>query len=315
MMTDIQILIVEDEGIVAEEIKSRLLNRGYGVSGIVSTGEAAIRSVEEQRPDLVLMDIRLKGDMDGVEAAGRIRERRDIPVVYLTAYADDETLDRAKITEPFGYILKPFEESDLHSNIEMALYNHEMEQRLKKSEENYRTLFDNAVLGIYRLSQDETVLMANSAFVRMLGYDSQEELLKMAASGTSLYSPKHPRTGIRERMEKENKLVAVESAWLRKDGSTLYTRENIRSVRDKKGNFLYCEGIVEDVSEKMKAQHQLEKTLRDLRKAVFIIDVETAEVTFCNAAASKIFGEIEVSRSSIDEALIIIAAYSEKKSN
>ena len=134
-----RILVVEDEGIIASHIQVVLIGSGYEVVGVSSYGEEAVGKAEALRPDLVLMDIMLRGPMDGVEAAGQIRERFDIPVVYLTAYADDDTLARAKITEPFGYVLKPFERRELQTAIEMALYKHEMDIARKRAEEARET--------------------------------------------------------------------------------------------------------------------------------------------------------------------------------
>lgn len=125
------ILIVEDEWIVAEDIKSSLKNLGYRVADIVSSGEKVIAKVEEHNPDLVLMDIMLKGQMDGIEAASRIHSQFDIPIVYLTAYTDEKLLERAKITEPYGYIVKPFENRELSTAVEIALYKHNVEKQLK----------------------------------------------------------------------------------------------------------------------------------------------------------------------------------------
>ncbi|MBW4528893.1 MAG: response regulator [Phormidium tanganyikae FI6-MK23] len=116
-----RILVVEDERIVARDIEKRLKKLGYVVPASVASAEAAIEKVAELRPDLVLMDIRLKGQMDGIEAAEQIRAKYETPVIYLTAYADEATLQRAKATEPFGYIVKPFDERDLHVAIEVAL--------------------------------------------------------------------------------------------------------------------------------------------------------------------------------------------------
>jgi len=144
-MTTSPILIVEDEGIIARDIKNRLKGFGYAVCAPVSSAEEAIKKVEEMHPDLVLMDIRLKGKMDGIEAADEIRNRFNIPVVYLTAYADDNTLQRAKITEPFGYILKPFRGRELHTAIEIALYKHKMEQKLKQSFEKLRSIMEETI--------------------------------------------------------------------------------------------------------------------------------------------------------------------------
>ncbi|MDD3247162.1 MAG: response regulator [Methanosarcina sp.] len=129
-MTEGRILIVEDEHIVAMGIKRMLKGLGYTVTGVASSGEDAISKAESTFPDLVLMDIMLKGELDGVEAAKEIKERFDVPVVYLTAYSDSNILERVKKTGPFGYIVKPFDEKDLHSNIEIALH------RYRKEKEN-----------------------------------------------------------------------------------------------------------------------------------------------------------------------------------
>src|SRR5262245_23908784 len=136
-MDRVRILIVEDERIVSIDMQRRLRNLGYHVVGAAVSGEEAIQKAEASQPDLVLIDIMLEGPLDGIEAAEIIRARFDIPVIYLTAYADAPTLERAKVTEPFGYILKPFEERELHGHIEIALYKHRIEKRLKDSEERY----------------------------------------------------------------------------------------------------------------------------------------------------------------------------------
>jgi PAS domain S-box-containing protein len=129
-----KIMVVEDEGIVAADIQDRLRALGYGVAAVVESGAEAERTAGSSRPDLVLMDIFLKGDIDGVEAAERIRTHWDIPVVFLTAHADETTLQRAKITAPFGYILKPFNDRELHTTVEIALFRHAIEARLKRTE-------------------------------------------------------------------------------------------------------------------------------------------------------------------------------------
>jgi len=142
-MVDERILIVEDEIITAEDIRESLLDMGYSVLGIVSSGEEAIEKLEADNPDLVLMDIMLMGEMDGIETANEIRSRFNIPVVYLTAYGDKEIMERAKISEPFGYILKPFNERELQINIEIALYKHKMERRLRESEQWLSSILKN----------------------------------------------------------------------------------------------------------------------------------------------------------------------------
>ena len=131
-MVEGKILVVEDEHIVAMGLRAMLRNLGYTVTGVASSGKDAISKAESTFPDVVLMDIMLKGDMDGVDAAKEIRERFNVPVVYLTAYSDNNILERAKKTEPFGYIIKPFDEKDLHSSLEVALHRYRKEK--EKSE-------------------------------------------------------------------------------------------------------------------------------------------------------------------------------------
>lgn len=137
-MTKARILVVEDEAIIAQDIKGRLEKQGYEVPSVVATGRDAVEKAKEDRPALVLMDIVLPGEMDGIEAAGVIRSQYDVPVVYLTAYSDDDVLRRAIETEPFGYITKPFEDSDLTRTIEMGLFKHRMEQKLRAHVEEVR---------------------------------------------------------------------------------------------------------------------------------------------------------------------------------
>lgn len=127
-----RILIVEDEAITAKDIQVTLQDRGYAICGTASSGEEALQKVEAERPDLVLMDIVLQGEIDGIEAAEQIRSRWNIPVVYLTAHSDEESIRRARITEPYGYIIKPFIERELYSNTEIALYKSRMEQQQRE---------------------------------------------------------------------------------------------------------------------------------------------------------------------------------------
>ncbi len=127
-----KILIVEDESIVALDIQDSLTHAGYEVVDRVGTGKEALERIEKYRPDLVLMDIKLKGPLNGIQTAQRIRKEHNIPVVYLTAYADFATIEKAKLTEPFGYLLKPFEEKDLITTIELALYKYENEKQLRQ---------------------------------------------------------------------------------------------------------------------------------------------------------------------------------------
>ena len=169
-----KILIVEDEYIIAEDIKRILKKSGYEVVGNVQTGEDAIESVEEHQPELVLMDIHLKTDMSGIEAAQIIYDNYRIPFVYLTAYADKKTLEKAKITQPRGYVLKPFDTRELLAAVEIALYEHEMKIALKKSESKYRNLVQSLNDGVIVINDNEKFTFANEAAENIFGKSKQD---------------------------------------------------------------------------------------------------------------------------------------------
>jgi CheY-like chemotaxis protein len=124
-------MIVEDIWLIANDLKESLTKLGYTVTAIVSSGEDAVKKAAQEMPDLILMDIVLSGRMDGIEAAEKIRSATDIPVIYLTAYSDEKKLERAKVTEPFGYLIKPVNDRELHTTIETALYRNRMEHERK----------------------------------------------------------------------------------------------------------------------------------------------------------------------------------------
>ncbi|MDZ7344982.1 MAG: response regulator, partial [candidate division KSB1 bacterium] len=157
-----KILVVEDESIVAKHIQTSLERLGYVVPVVASSGEDAIENAALVQPDLVLMDVKLKGMMDGIEAAEKILHQLDVPIVYLTAYADDDTLKRAKITEPYGYILKPFQERELHTTIEMAINKHKVERKLK-AREQFEKLIATLSTQFINLAPDEIDAAINRA--------------------------------------------------------------------------------------------------------------------------------------------------------
>lgn len=160
-MSKTNVLVVEDESIVAKDIQQSLIKLGYNVIGTASTGEKAIALAEEFMPDIVLMDIMLKGGMNGIDTAAQIREKMAIPVIFLTAYADEGTLAKAKVTEPYGYIIKPFKEIDLHTSIEMALYKHKKESEILKEREILYSIIEN------KDSKDFIFVKSNSRLVKL----------------------------------------------------------------------------------------------------------------------------------------------------
>ena len=207
-MKDARILIVEDENIVALDIQNQLKSAGYRVCGVFGSGEEAIESIDEADPHLVLMDIHLQGEMDGVQAAGIIRDRYRIPVVFLTAFADTVTIDRAKIIEPFGYITKPFDERSLRTTIEMALYKSSMDKKLQLSEEKYREFFEEDLSGDFICDGEGNLQDCNTAFVRMFGFDDRDQALEMNLN--DLFPGPEERNRFWNNLERHRKLSLSE---------------------------------------------------------------------------------------------------------
>ncbi len=160
-MSNTQILVVEDEVFIALGIKKQLESFGYYVSGIASSGEDALSKVIETSPDLVLMDIVIQGEMDGIEVAKRIHDQFEIPIIYLTAYSDHVNLQRAKTTEPFGYLLKPFNDRELEITIEIALYKDRVQKRMKDQQRWYSSILNSLGEAVITMDIHQTVLFLN----------------------------------------------------------------------------------------------------------------------------------------------------------
>jgi diguanylate cyclase (GGDEF)-like protein/PAS domain S-box-containing protein len=169
-----RILIVEDERIIAIDLQRRLEKFGYRVTGIVSTGDAAIDHAEAESPDIILMDIMLSGEVDGIEAASRIKDTLHIPVIFLTAYSDERTLERAKAAEPFGYILKPFKEKELYTTIDIALYKHSIDNQLRKQERWATAVLDSIQDGIITTDVDNGINFMNPMAESISGWKESD---------------------------------------------------------------------------------------------------------------------------------------------
>jgi len=266
-----RILVVEDEGIVAEEIRSRLKRLRYEVAAVASSGEEAIKKAEETRPDLVLMDIRLRGGMDGVEAAEEIRARFDIPVVYVTAYADEATLRRAKTTGPYGYILKPFEDKELRTSIEVALYKHNIERRLRESERWLATTLRSIGDAVITTSAKGRVLFMNPVAEALTGWKDKEALGKQLTEVFNIVSEKTHEVAENpvEKVIREGIVVDLKSHILiARDGREIPIDDSAAPIRDDKGKITGVVLVFYDVTERKRAEAELTKYRQQLEELV-----------------------------------------------
>ncbi|MCT7962178.1 ATP-binding protein [Laspinema sp. D1] len=172
----ITVLVVEDEIITAIDIQSSLENLGYHVPPIASTGQEALDQVAKFQPDIILMDIVLKGEIDGIETANRIRDRQPIPIIFLTAYSDDATLARAGISEPFGYLLKPFDDRELHTTIQMALKRYQAELKIRQERDTAEQLQREA----------ENLVELNSRYIAMTSHEFRTPMTTIHSSSELL---------------------------------------------------------------------------------------------------------------------------------
>jgi len=258
-----KILVVEDERIVAKDIQDTLKSQGYDVPAIALSGEEAIQKAAEIQPDLVLMDIVLKGNVDGIEAAEQIRDRFDIPVVYLTAYADKEIVERARITEPFGYIIKPFEERELRTNIEIALYKHKAEEALRETSQTLEAVFQASPLPIVALSRDRIVNMWNPAAERIFGWGAQEVIGRQYPA---IPKDKMDEANVLFQRALKSGLTEVETRRQRKDASMIDVSISAAPLRDVRGNINGTMAVIADITERKKVENALKDSEARLRE-------------------------------------------------
>jgi PAS domain S-box-containing protein len=299
-----KILIVEDETIEALDIKKMLESFGYDVPSVVLSGETAVETVKKIRPDLILMDIILKGKLDGISAAKKIQEF-NIPIIFLTAHSDDEAVERAKKTEPYGYLIKPYDPLDLKNTVEFALYKHAMDEKLKKSEKKYRNIIENLQDAYLRADTNGTIVMASPSAARMFNYSSPEEMV--GQSVLNVYSDPDTRKLMLEKLEKHSKLEGYEFEGLRKDGTTFWLSMNSQPYHED-NKIRGVESFLRDITEPKEFEKKIEKlyrlyaTLSQINQAVVRIkDQESFFKIICNVCVE--FGKFKMAWiGSVDEA-------------
>lgn len=295
-----KILVVEDEGVVAMNLQKMLERLGYVVSDVATSGKEAIKKISELLPDLVLMDIMLEENMDGVEAAEQVQCRFNIPVVYLTAYSDEKTLERAKITEPYGYILKPFNERELHSTIEIALYKYEMETKLKEKEQWLSTTLKSIGDAVITTDTKGSVTFMNTIAETLTGWECEKafgkdlkEVFNIINEKTEVF-PENPVSKVLE----EGIIVGIgnHSMLISKDGKSTPIDDSAAPIIDDKGEIQGVVLVFRDITERKRAREALEvsearfrSVIENSQSGILIID-DAYKIVYINNEITKIFG-------------------------
>jgi PAS domain S-box-containing protein len=304
-MSAIRIEIVEDERIQARSMAGELEAMGYSICAVAGTGQAALAKAAETHPDLILMDIRLPGEMDGVAAADLIRRSLDIPIIFVTAFTDAATLERAKITGPLGYVLKPVQSGELRTAIEVALHNHAAARQLRESEERHRTLFETMAQGVVYQEAGGAITAANAAAQRILGLTLDEMQGRTSADprwravredGSPFPGAEHPSmVALSTGSEIGDVVMGVlnpkieEYTWINVHARPQFRRGETTPYQ------VYT--TFEDVTQRKRsedalrqANHLMERTLAALDEVVLICDPATHRIDFCSTAIAGIFG-------------------------
>jgi two-component system, cell cycle sensor histidine kinase and response regulator CckA len=247
-------LIAEDEFVVAESLRVEIESMGYEVVGMASSGKETIDLARQEKPDLVLMDIKLIGGMDGIETAIHLRQKLDIPVLFLTALADDSILEQAKLAEPLGYLVKPYERKGLRANIEMAHYKARMERLLKESESRFRSMFENSPVSYLALDESNRCLDLNSELCELLGYDREELIGK---NFIDFWTPGTRHLFLEQSAKlKDNGRLQTELRLVRKDSTLLDVLLEGRVQCNIDGEFLRMHCILHNISERKRIEEE-----------------------------------------------------------
>ncbi|MCP4396132.1 MAG: response regulator [bacterium] len=290
-----KILVVEDDVLIATIIEQRLRFMNYELAAKAVSGEQAIQQACETRPDLVLMDIQLIGDMDGIEAAEQIHSRLNIPVIYLTSNDDRETLRRIRSTDPFGYILKPFSEAELQVAIEIALYKDRAEKTLKEREARFRSIVQDQSELICRYLPDERLCFVNDAYCAYFAQKA-DELLGTLLSGPILPEDRDKVRELLRALDRKQPVAEVEYRVVLPSGEIRWQQWRHRIILHKYGDDTEYQGTGQDISRRKQAEQSLQEhqrrltaTLKSIGDAVLTTNNEGC-VTFMNPAAERLSG-------------------------
>ncbi|MEI6259960.1 MAG: PAS domain S-box protein [Deltaproteobacteria bacterium] len=287
-------LIVEDEFVVAENLRTELVSMDYAVVGLASSGEKAIELARREKPDMALMDIKLIGGMDGIETAIHLR-KLDVPVLFLTAFADESFLERAKLAEPLGYLVKPYDRKGLRAGIEMAHYKARMERLLKESESRFRSMFENSPVAYLALDASGSCLDLNSVLCELLGND-QEELIgkNFVELWPSETRRQYPELFLKL---KDHGRLQIELELMRKDHTPITVLFEGRVQRGMEGEFLRMHCILHNITERKRAEEerrQLTRRRQQVQKAESLGRMAGAIAHHFNNQLQVVMGSLEM---------------------
>lgn len=257
MQEKARIYIVEDDEETAAMITVALEGCGYAVVGLATKADRAVDEILAMKPDVVIMDIMLKGKNDGIIAARKIMASWPVPIIYLTAYSDEDLITRAKITEPYGYIIKPFENRELFAAIEIALYKRRIEDKLRESEACFRNVFEHAVIGMALLDVDGHFLQANIGFADMLGYGVKELLKLKLQSLTDSHDLMIEMGYIRQLLAGESHAFTLEKRFRHKNQDQVWALVSMSLIRDSRGQPLYFILQAQDITQQKSTEVDL----------------------------------------------------------
>lgn len=295
-----RILIVEDEAIVAEDLERAITDMGYEVVGHAGSAKAAVKKALELKPDLILMDIVLVGERNGIDASYEIKEKMDIPIIFLTAYSDLGLIDKAKSIEPYAYIVKPFQERQLYASIEMALYRSRIEKRLKESEEWLSTTLHSIGDAVIATNIEGYVKFMNPVAEALTGWKQEDAIgkpLKDVFNIVSEETGEHAvdpvtrivREGVVARLANHTILIA-------KDGTEIPIDDSGSPIRDDKGEIIGVVLVFRDITERKEAEEAVRESEEKLSQIIqgssmpsFVID-NNYIVTHWNKACENLTG-------------------------
>ncbi len=253
-----KILIVDDEATIILQLENYINSMGYSVAGIAGTGEESLEMAKKVKPDIILMDIVMPGNIDGIEATKKIKKELNIPVIFITSYTDEELVNRAKHVEPFGYIVKPFQESEVRAAVDVALFKKEIEKRLHESEEKYRTMVSTSKDAIVTIDSKGRIISWNNGAENIFGYKESESI----GMPISNIIPEN----IPIVVESEIKAETVESTGVKKDGKTISIEHSNAGWKTEKGQF--CTYNIRDITDRKKTEKMLRSYSSQLERTV-----------------------------------------------